>query len=145
MTDVFCFCSKDISERIVDFFSFWHLVSRHIKFGWSRLSHSYFVLSHLKYSSTHIDSNSRILKVYRCCLDNSVFCDLYLPKANLNGSSGSISDLKPKGPGFESQIRQGYICWWRGSKRSGCVMNVSPCGFQVKGFALMFPKNLITN
>jgi hypothetical protein len=65
--------------------------------------------------------------------------------ADLNGSVGSISDLKPKGPGFESQIRQGYICWWRGSKRSGCVMNVSPCGFKVKEFALKFPKNLITN
>jgi hypothetical protein len=61
--------------------------------------------------------------------------------ANLNGSSG----LKPKGPGFESQIRQSYKCWWYGSKRSGCVMNVSPCGFKVKGFALKFPKNLITN
>jgi hypothetical protein len=40
---------------------------------------------------------------------------------DLNGSSGSIVDLKPKGPGFESRIRQGYICWWCGSKRSGCV------------------------
>jgi hypothetical protein len=53
--------------------------------------------------------------------------------ADLNGSSGSIADLKPKGPGFGSQIRQGYICWWCGTKRSGCVhalfiiMNVSPC------------------
>jgi hypothetical protein len=28
--------------------------------------------------------------------------------ADLNGSVGSISDLKPKGPGFESRIRQGY-------------------------------------
>jgi hypothetical protein len=58
---------------------------------------------------------------------------------------GSISDLKPKGLGLESLIRQGYICWWRGSKRSGCVMNASPCGFKVKEFALKFPKNLITN
>jgi hypothetical protein len=33
--------------------------------------------------------------------------------ADLNGSVGSISDLKPKGPGFESRIRQGEICWWR--------------------------------
>jgi hypothetical protein len=29
--------------------------------------------------------------------------------ADLNGSVGSISDLKPKGPGFESRIRQGYV------------------------------------
>jgi hypothetical protein len=65
--------------------------------------------------------------------------------ADLNGSVGSISDLKPKDPGFESRIRQGYICWWRGSKRSGCVMNVSPCGFKMKEFTLKFPKNLITN
>jgi hypothetical protein len=33
-------------------------------------------------------------------------------QADLNGSSGCIADLKPKGPGYESQIRQGYICWW---------------------------------
>jgi hypothetical protein len=63
-----------------------------------------------------------------------------LHRADLNGSSDSIADLKPKGLGFESQIRQGYICWWCGSKRSGCVINVSPCGFKVKGFALIFPK-----
>jgi hypothetical protein len=65
---------------------------------------------------------------------------LWYQCADLNGSVGSISDLKPKGPGFESRIRQGYICWWCGSKRSGCVMNVSPCGFKVKEFALKFPK-----
>jgi hypothetical protein len=64
---------------------------------------------------------------------------------DLNGSSGSIADLKHKCSGFESQKRQGYICWLCGSKRSGCVINVGPCGFKVKGFALMFPKNLITN
>jgi hypothetical protein len=68
----------------------------------------------------------------------------FLYKVDLNGSVGSISDLKPKGPGFESRIRQGYICWLRGSKRSGCVMNDSPCGFEVKEFALKFPKNMIT-
>jgi hypothetical protein len=51
--------------------------------------------------------------------------------------------LKPKSHGFESQIRQGYICWWLGAKRSGCVMNVSPCGFKVKEFALKFSKYLI--
>jgi hypothetical protein len=28
-------------------------------------------------------------------------------KADLNGSVDSISGLKPKGPGFESRIRQG--------------------------------------
>jgi hypothetical protein len=66
-------------------------------------------------------------------------------KVDLNGSSGSIADLESKGPGFESQVKQGYICWWCGSKRSGCVINVSPSGFKVKGFALMFQKNLITN
>jgi hypothetical protein len=37
------------------------------------------------------------------------------------------------------------ICWWHGSKLSGCVMNVSPCGFKVNEFALKFSKNLITN
>jgi hypothetical protein len=37
--------------------------------------------------------------------------------ADLSGSVGGISDLKPKGTGFESRIRQGYICWWSfGSK-----------------------------
>jgi hypothetical protein len=76
---------------------------------------------------------------------NKNYIRLLVILADLNGSSGSISDLKPKGPGFESQIRQGYICWWCGSKRSGCVMNVSPCGSKVKEFALKFPKNLITN
>jgi hypothetical protein len=59
--------------------------------------------------------------------------------------AGSIADLKPKGSGFESQISQVNLCWGCGSKRSGCVMNISPSGFKVKGFALMFPKNLITN
>ena len=29
--------------------------------------------------------------------------------ADLNGSVGSIADLKPKGPGFESRIRQGLF------------------------------------
>jgi hypothetical protein len=66
-----------------------------------------------------------------------------LSLADLNGSVGSVSDLKPKGHGFESRTKQGYICWWSGSKRG--VMNVSPCGFKVKEFALKFPKNLITN
>jgi hypothetical protein len=43
---------------------------------------------------------------------------------------------KPKGPGFESRIRQGYRC----------VMNVSPCGYEVTGNAhSRFQKNLITN
>jgi hypothetical protein len=28
---------------------------------------------------------------------------------NLNGSVGSIADLKPKGPGFESRISQGFF------------------------------------
>jgi hypothetical protein len=31
--------------------------------------------------------------------------------ADLNGLVGSISYLKPKGPEFESRIRQGSICW----------------------------------
>jgi hypothetical protein len=31
--------------------------------------------------------------------------------ADLNGSKGSNADLKPKGLGFESQIRQSFICW----------------------------------
>jgi hypothetical protein len=56
--------------------------------------------------------------------------------ADLNGTSGSISDLKPKGPGLESQIRQGYICWWRGSKRSGCVMNVCTDVFKEPDYQL---------
>jgi hypothetical protein len=29
--------------------------------------------------------------------------------ADVNGSVGSIADLKSKGPGFESQIRQGFF------------------------------------
>jgi hypothetical protein len=28
---------------------------------------------------------------------------------DLNGSVGSIADLKPKGPGFESRISQGFF------------------------------------
>jgi hypothetical protein len=28
---------------------------------------------------------------------------------DLNGSVGSIADLKPKGPGFESRIGQGFF------------------------------------
>jgi hypothetical protein len=35
---------------------------------------------------------------------------IFLPVADLNGSVVSIFDLKPKGPGFESQIKQGYTC-----------------------------------
>jgi hypothetical protein len=30
-------------------------------------------------------------------------------KDDLNGSVGSIADLKPKGPGFESRISQGFF------------------------------------
>jgi hypothetical protein len=41
-------------------------------------------------------------------LENA-FDILHRKVADLNGSVGSISDLKPKGPGFKSRIRQGDI------------------------------------
>jgi hypothetical protein len=68
--------------------------------------------------------------------------------ADLNGSSGSIVDLKPKGSGFESQIRQGIV----GNTTRGCRLwkvknsgykNSSPTEAHLHSFVNFYNKKFV--
>jgi hypothetical protein len=46
------------------------------------------------------------ISLFFCFIRGINYCEL---PDDLNGSVGSIADLKPKGPGFDSRISQGFF------------------------------------
>jgi hypothetical protein len=66
----------------------------------------------------------------------------FLTSPDLNGTVGSISDLKPKDPGFESRIRQGlYVDKCCGSERN-FWLDIGRNSPKWKKFAKILGRNL---